>query len=85
MTRERNCVETLCLGQLANLDQLEQPWFDLLETRAPELTATALRLFLTHLDHTISMTQRAAVISAAEESLSDQTFSTTADTVFPVT
>ena len=65
----QDCVETLCLGQLSNLEQLEGPWMDLIATGEPTMAATALRLFLCHLEHTVSMTQRAMVISQAEQSV----------------
>ena len=65
----QDCVETLCLGQLSNLDQMERPWLELMATGEPELAATALRLFLSHLEHTMTMTQRAMVIIQAEQSM----------------
>ena len=63
----QDCVEILCLGQLSNLEQLEGPWLELIATGEPTTAATALRLFLCHLEHTVSMTQRAMVISQAEQ------------------
>ena len=63
----QDCVETLCLGQLSTLEQLEGPWLDLMATGDPLMAATALRLFLCHLEHTVSMTARAMVISQAEQ------------------
>ncbi len=68
MTVAPDLVETLCLGQLSNLEQLEGPWLELMATGDPESVALALRLLLCHLEHTASMTQRAMVIAEVERS-----------------
>ena len=65
----QDCVETFSLGQLSNLERMEGPWLELMATGEPELAATAMRLLLAHLEHTVSMTQRAMVISEAEQSM----------------
>ena len=55
------------MGQLANLDQLEEPWIDLMSTGDPECVATALRLFHAHLAMTIKNLAPAMVISEVEK------------------
>ena len=44
-----SAVEMTCLQGLADLEQLEGPWLDGMVTGDPEVTATTMRLLLTHL------------------------------------
>ena len=53
--RQRDSIEMFCLQQLANLDELEGPWAELMAIGDPTGTALALRLFGLHLMKTGSM------------------------------
>ena len=64
--RSSCCVEQFCLGQLSNLDQLEEPWLDLMATGEPECVATALRLFHSHLAMTLKHLGPAMLVSEVE-------------------
>ena len=66
------CTELFCLGQLSNLEQLEGPWLELMETGDPESVAVALRLFQSHLMWTIEKLGPTLAISEAEAALSSR-------------
>ena len=53
--RQRDSIEMFCLQQLANLDELEGPWLDLMSIGDPAGVALALRLFGLHLMKTGSI------------------------------
>jgi len=53
--RQRDSIEMFCLQQLANLDELEGPWVELMAIGDPNGAALALRLFGLHLMKTGSM------------------------------
>ena len=53
--RQRDSIEMFCLQQLANLDELEGPWAELMAIGDPTGAALALRLFGLHLMKTGSM------------------------------
>lgn len=63
------CVEVFCLQTSSSLEQIEGPWLQLMETGDPECVATALRLYLAHLQMTITQLQPAMVITEAEQAL----------------
>ena len=46
-------VEEVCLKSLSELEQLEEPWLDLMSTGEPEMVATAMRMFHAHFAVTI--------------------------------
>ncbi len=64
-------VETLCLGQLSNLEQLEGPWVELMSSGDPESVATALRLFQSHLLWTAKQIGATLVINEATAALDE--------------
>jgi hypothetical protein len=60
------CVEMVALMALSDLEQLEQPWMELMQSKDPESVALAFRLALAHLQQTARNIQMAGVIQAAE-------------------
>ena len=63
------CVEMVALIALSDLEQLEEPWMGLMESKDPESVALAFRLALAHLVQTSKRLQIAVVIQQAEESI----------------
>ena len=63
------CVEMISLMALSDLEQLEEPWMGLMESKDPESVALAFRLALAHLVQTSKQLQIAVVIQQAEESI----------------
>jgi len=63
------CVEMVALMALSDLEQLEEPWMRLMESKDPESEALAFRLALAHLVQTSKRLQIAVVIQQAEESI----------------
>ena len=63
------CVEMISLMALSDLEQLEEPWMGLMESKDPESVALAFRLALAHLVQTSKRLQIAVVIQQAEESI----------------
>ena len=61
------CVEMVALMALSDLEQLEGPWMELMQSKDPESVAVAFRLLLAHLVRTSKNIQMADVIQAAEE------------------
>ena len=61
------CVEMVALMALSDLEQMEMPWMELMQSKDPESVAVAFRLALAHLLKTTRNIQRADVIQAAEE------------------
>ena len=43
------CVEMVALMALSDLEQLEGPWMELMQSKDPESVAVAFRLVLAHL------------------------------------
>ncbi len=64
------CVEMVSLMALADLEQLEAPWMELLGSKDPESVAVAFSLALVHLVQTSKRLQMAGVIQQAEASIS---------------
>ena len=62
-----HCVELIALKALADLEQMEGPWLELMQTKDPESVALAFRLALAHLAQTSKHLQMADVIQAAEK------------------
>ena len=56
------CVEMMALMALADLEQLEGPWMELMQSKDPESVAVAFRLVLAHLTQTSKRLQMADVI-----------------------
>ena len=54
---------------LSDLEQLEEPWMGLMESKDAESVALAFRLALAHLVQTSKRLQIAVVIQQAEESI----------------
>ncbi len=63
------CVEMVALMALSDLEQLEGPWMELMQSKDPESVALAFRLALAHLVQTSKRLQIAVVIQQAEESI----------------
>ena len=63
------CVEMISVMALSDLEQLEEPWMGLMESKDPESVALAFRLALAHLVQTSKQLQIAVVIQQAEESI----------------
>ena len=61
------CVELIALKALTDLEQLEGPWLELMQTKDPESVALAFRLALAHLTQTSKHLQMADVIQSAEK------------------
>tara|TARA_B100001063_G_C16409915_1_gene378980 strand:+ start:131 stop:436 length:306 start_codon:yes stop_codon:yes gene_type:complete len=66
------CVELVALKALADLEQLEGPWHELMQSKDPESVALAFRLALAHLAQTSKHLQIAAVIQQSEQLLKQQ-------------
>ena len=62
-------VEMVALMALSDLEQLERPWLELMQSKDPESVALAFRLALAHLTQTSKRLQMADVIQASEERL----------------
>ena len=62
----------ISLMALSDLEQLEEPWTGLMESKDPESVALAFRLALAHLVQTSKRLQIAVVIQQAEESIDCQ-------------
>ena len=58
----------ISLMALSDMEQLEEPWTRLMESKDPESVALAFRLALAHLVQTSKRLQIAVVIQQAEES-----------------
>ena len=58
----------ISLMALSDMEQLEEPWMGLMESKDPESVALAFRLALAHLVQTSKRLQIAVVIQQAEES-----------------
>ena len=52
---------------LSNLEQLEGPWMELIQSKDPESVAMAFRLVLAHLTQTSKQLQMADVIQSVEQ------------------
>ena len=63
------CVEMVALMARSDLEQLEGPWLELMQSKDPESVALAFRLALAHLTQTSKRLQMADVIQASEERL----------------
>ena len=61
------CFENVALMALSDLEQLEGPWMELMQSKDPEFVAMGFRLLLAHLVQTSKHLQIADVIQAAEE------------------
>ena len=62
-----HCVELIALEALADLEQMEGPWLELMQTKDPESVALAFRLAFAHLAQTSKHLQMADVIQSAEK------------------
>ena len=63
------CVEMVALMAMADLEQMERPWLELMQSKDPESVALAFRLVLAHLVQTSKQLKMADVIQASEERL----------------
>ena len=63
------CVEMISLMALSDLEQLEEPWTALMQSKDPESVALAFRLALVHLAQTSKRIQMADVIQQDETKL----------------
>ena len=61
------CVEMISLMALSDLEQLEEPWMALMQSKDPESVAVAFRLALMHLAQTAKRLQIADVIQSVEK------------------
>ena len=61
------CVEMVALMAMADLEQMEGPWLELMQSKDPESVAVAFRLVLAHLTQTSKRLQMADVIQSAEQ------------------
>ena len=61
------CVEMMALMALADLEQLEGPWMELMQSKDPESVAVAFRLVLAHLTQTSKRLQMADLIQSVEQ------------------
>ena len=61
------CVEMVALMALADLEQLEGPWMELMQSKDPESVAVAFRFALAHLTQTSKRLQMADVIQSVEQ------------------
>ena len=66
-TAQIPCVEMVALMALSDLEQLEGPWMELMQSKDPESVAVAFRLALAHLTQTSKQLQMADVIQSVEE------------------
>ena len=62
-----HCVEFVALQTLSDLEQLEEPWMALMQSKDPESVAVAFRLALMHLAQTSKRLQIAEVIQLVEK------------------
>ena len=60
------CVEMVALMALSDLEQMEGPWMELMQSKDPESVALAFRLALAHLVQISKHLQIADVIQSAE-------------------
>ena len=60
-------VEMVALMALSDLEQLERPWLELMQSKDPESVAVAFRLALAHLTQTSKRLQMANVIQSVEQ------------------
>ena len=60
-------VEMVALMAMADLEQMERPWLELMQSKDPESVAVAFRLVLAHLTQTSKRLQMADVIQSAEQ------------------
>ena len=61
------CVEMVALMAMADLEQMEWPWLELMQSKDPESVAVAFRLALAHLTQTSKRLQMADVIQSVEQ------------------
>ena len=61
---------------LSDLEQLEEPWMAMMQSKEPESVAVAFRLALVHLAHTSKRIQMADVIQQEETKLAPRTRAT---------
>ena len=61
------CVEMVALMAMSDLEQLEGPLMELMQSKDPKSVALAFRLLLAHLVKTSRQLQMADVIQAAED------------------
>ena len=61
------CVEMVALMALSDLEQLEGPWMELMQSKDPKSVAVAFRLLLAHLTQTSKRLQMADVIQSVEQ------------------
>ena len=66
-----SCVEMISLMTLSGLEELEEPWMALMESKDPESVAIAFRLALVHLAQTAKRLQIADVIQQSEQLLQE--------------
>ena len=60
------CVETVALMALSDLEQLEGPWMELMQSKDPESVAVAFRLVLAHLTVQSDRLNKAMVLDRLE-------------------
>ena len=60
-------LEMVALMAMADLEQLEGPWIELMQSKDPESVAVAFRLALAHLTQTSKRLQMADVIQSVEQ------------------
>ena len=60
------CVEIVALMAMADLEQMEGPWLELMQSKDPESVAVAFRLALAHLTQTSKRLQMADVIQSVK-------------------
>ena len=61
------CGEMVALMALSDLEQLEGPWMELMQSKDPKSVAVAFRLLLAHLTQTSKRLQMADVIQSVEQ------------------
>ena len=60
------CVEMVALMALSDLEQLEGPWMELMQSKDPESVAVAFRLVLAHLTVQSDRLNKAMVLDRLE-------------------
>ena len=70
------CVEMVALMALSDLEQLEEPWMELMQSKNPESVAVAFRLALAYLTQTSKRLQMAEVIQSVEMKFAPRTRAT---------
>ena len=60
------CVEMVALMAMADLEQMEGPWLELMQSKDPESVVVAFRLVLAHLTQTSKRLQMADVIQSVK-------------------